>query len=113
VVDLRWHLTHSGFETWTDQLRAHWLMWIASLIVIGVAVGALRGDLSASQRRGYLVVLISNVGFMIVGVVHFIQHLNHEEVDWSHFLLAVTNIAAVVGVGLVIAARGSSREAPA
>lgn len=111
LLDLQWHLTHSEFETATDQLRAHWLIWITTLFVIGVAVVALRGDLPSPQRGGYLLVLIANVGYMLVGVIHLFQHLDHQEVEWAHFSLAVTNVAAVVGVVWVIAARRRTREA--
>jgi hypothetical protein len=113
LLDLQWHLTHSEFETATDQLRAHWLIWITSLFVIGVSIAALPQTSTRVERRGYLVVLLSNVAYMLVGVIHFIQHVNHQEVDWSHLLLAITNAVAVIGVLLVVGARWRKKTSPA
>ena len=47
--------------------------------------------------------MIGNGLYVPVAVVHFLQHLNHEEVDWAHVALAVTNLIALIGVLLVIA----------
>jgi hypothetical protein len=111
LVDLQWHLTHSAFETGADQVRAHLVMWIATLFIIVVAAMALRRPVRGSERRGYLVVLVGNLAFAVVGVIHFFQHLNNQEVDWAHFLLAVTNIAAAAGVIWVILARAREVQA--
>jgi hypothetical protein len=62
------------------------------------------------QRRGYLVVLVANLVYAVVAVIHFFQHLDHLEVDWAHLLLTVSRIAAVIGVLWVIAARYASRR---
>lgn len=109
LVDLQWHVTHEEFEGAAEQLQAHWLIWLSTLFVLGVAAIALR-EVRAPTRRGYLVVLVVNLAYAIVAVVHFFQHLDHREVDWAHLLLAVTSIAAAVGVIWVIAARVSSRR---
>jgi hypothetical protein len=105
LVDVQWHLTHSGFESGGQQVQAHWLMWVATLFLIVVAALALRQEMPRNERVGYIVVLVSNVAFIGVGVIHFFQHLDHREVDWSHFLLAVTNIVAAIGVIWVVVAR--------
>lgn len=105
LLDLQWHATHTEFETGADQLRAHWLVWLGTALMLVVAVRALRADVSMAERRGYLVALISNILYAAVGVIHFVQHLNHQEVDWAHISLAVTNIGSVVGVVMVTAAR--------
>jgi hypothetical protein len=105
LLDIWWHATHDEFETGRDQVTAHWLVWLGTLFVVAVAVQALRGPLSSAQRRGYLVILFSNAVYVVVAVLHFIQHLNHQEVDWAHIMLAVTNIGSVIGVVMVTAAR--------
>jgi hypothetical protein len=46
----------------------------------------------------------------VVAVIHFFQHLDHREVDWAHLLLAITSIAAAIGVIWVIVARLSTRR---
>lgn len=105
LLDFWWHSTHDGFETGRDQLTAHWLVWLGTIFVPAVAIRALRADLPDPERRGYLVVLWSNALYVVVAVIHFLQHLDHQEVDWAHMSLAVTNIGSVVGVAMVTATR--------
>lgn len=105
LLDFWWHATHDEFETGRDQVTAHWLVWLGTLLVLGVALRALRGDSSSGERRGYQVVLWSNAIYVVVAIIHFIQHLNHQEVDWAHLMLAITNIGSVVGVLMVTTAR--------
>jgi hypothetical protein len=101
LLDFWWHATHDEFETGRDQITAHWLVWLGTLLVLAAAVWALRTVLSEPERRGYLVVLWSNALYGVVAVFHFIQHLNHQEVDWAHVSLALTNIGSVIGVLMV------------
>ena len=111
LVDLQWHRTHPEFETAQDQLRAHWLVWLGTLLVIAVAAVALPGGNDAVGRAGYAVALLANVLYAVVAVVHFFQHLDHQEVDWAHIGLAITNIGSVVGVLMVTFARGKPESA--
>ena len=110
LVDLQWHLTHDEFEGAAEQLRAHWLIWISTVFVLSVALAAVRGVGESRQHRGYLVVLVANLAYAVVAVVHFFQHLDRLEVDWANLLLAITSVAAAVGVLWVIAARVASRR---
>lgn len=116
LVDLRWHSTHEGFEGGVEQLEAHWLIWIATLLAIWIASVGVRAVTDARQRRGYWIVLGANLAYAAVAVVHFFQHLDRLEVGWAHFLLAVTNAGAAVGVIWVVgawrASRPPDREAP-
>jgi hypothetical protein len=109
LVDLRWHATHEEFEGAAQQLEAHWLIWLTTVLVLGVAAITLREVRDPGQRRGYAIVLGANLAYGVVAVIHFFQHLRHLEVDWAHLLLAVTSIAAAAGVAWVIAARFTSR----
>jgi hypothetical protein len=111
LVDLQWHLTHDEFEGAAEQFRAHWLIWLATMFVIGVAIAAVRSVGQSTQRHGYLVVLVANLVYAVVAVIHFFQHLDHLEVDWAHLLLAITGIAGAIGVLWVIAARVALRRA--
>ena len=106
LLDFRWHATHDEFETGRDQVTAHWLVWLGTLLVLAVALWAVREPLPPGERRGYVIVLWANGLYVPVAVLHFIQHLNREEVDWAHVALAVTNIGSVVGVLMVTWARG-------
>jgi hypothetical protein len=110
LVDLQWHLTHEEFEGAAEQFRAHWLIWLTTILILGVAIVAVRNVRESGQHRGYLIVLIANVAYAVVAAIHFFQHLDHLEVDWAHLLLAITSIAAAIGVLWVIAARIASRR---
>lgn len=101
LLDLQWHRTHPEFETGQDQVTAHWLVWIGTLFVLAVAAWALRVGSSQAERRGYHAVLWSNALYAGVAVIHFIQHLNHQEVDWAHLSLVLTGIGSLVGVLMV------------
>lgn len=105
LVDLQWHLTHDEFEGAAEQLRAHWLIWASTIFVVGVAIASVRSADQPNQRRGYLIVLVANLAYAGVAVIHFFQHLEYLEVDWAHLLLAITSIAAAIGVLWVIATR--------
>lgn len=50
------------------------------------------------MRVGYWIVLVSNGIYVPIAVAHFMQHLNHDEVDWAHAGLAITNLVAAAGV---------------
>ncbi len=110
LVDLQWHLTHEEFEGANEQLQAHWLIWLTTAFVLGVAALALRTVAAGGERRGYLMVLVANLGYAVIAVIHFFQHLDHREVDSTHLLLAVTSLAAAIGVIWVITARITSRR---
>jgi hypothetical protein len=109
-LDLQWHRSHSEFETGRDQLQAHWLVWLGTLLVIGVCATAIRRDVSRQDRRGYGVALVANALYVVVAILHFVQHLNHDEVDWTHLALAVTNAVGALGVVMVTISRMSRRD---
>ena len=110
LVDLQWHLTHSGFESGRQQVQAHWLVWLGTLVILVVAGWALRADTPQAERPGYWVVLVANLLYAVVGVIHYVQHLNHQEVDWAHVGLAVTNLGSLIGVLMVTTAWMKSRR---
>lgn len=112
LIDLQWHRTHDEFETGSDQIQAHWLVWLGTILVAAVCVIALRVGPGRAERIGYQVTLIANALYALVAVVHFIQHLDHQEVDWTHVALAVTNAVAVIGVVGITIARLKSTSSP-
>jgi hypothetical protein len=109
LLDLQWHLTHDDFEGGLDQLQAHWLIWLATAFVLWVAATGIR-DAGEPARRGYLLVLVSNLAYAALAIVHFFQHVNGLEVDWAHILLLVSNIAAALGVVWVVVTRLGTRR---
>lgn len=105
LLDLQWHRTHPEFETAQDQITAHWLVWLGTLLVIATAAIALRTARPiGTERLGYRLTLWSNILYLMLAVLHFVQHLNHQEVDWTHVALAVANVAGAAGVFTVTAA---------
>jgi hypothetical protein len=97
-LDFWWHITHNGFETGADQVRAHWLVWLGTILVLAVGIRALLIGVTGSERVGYVAIVGSNLAYIPIAVAHYIQHLNHEEVDWAHVGLAVTNVASALAV---------------
>jgi hypothetical protein len=58
IVDAVWHATHEEFETATDQLQAHTVVWVGTLILLAAGAAALaRG----TRSTGYTVVLIGAI----------------------------------------------------
>ena len=108
LLDLWWHATHDEFETGVDQLQAHWLVWLGTAAVLTVGVRALGAGVQGRARLGYLTVVVANALYVPIAIAHFIQHQNHQEVDWAHLGLGLTN--AVGAVGVVYVAVMSSRR---
>ena len=98
LLDFWWHATHQEFETGGDQLQAHWLVWIGTILVLVVGVRALRDGVTGAERVGYLTVVVANGLYVPIAVAHFIQHMDHQEVDWAHAGLGITNVMVVLGV---------------
>lgn len=98
LLDFWWHATHEEFETGMDQLQAHWLVWIGTVLVLVVAARALRTRVQGRARAGYLTIVVANALYVPIAVAHFIQHMNLQEVDWAHIGLAVTNVGSALGV---------------
>lgn len=103
-LDFWWHATHDEFETGRDQFTAHWLVLARNPLRGG------RDPLAPWHRPRYRATRLPRRAVVERDLrrrrrYHFIQHLNLQEVDWAHILLAVTNIGSVVGVLMVTAAR--------
>lgn len=105
VIDLRWHATHDEFETVSDQLRAHWLAWLGALVLLLVALSA------TVQRRSspaMTAVLIGAVAYAPIAAWHLYEHSQHRDPDLPHVLLALSQIAMLVGAGIAVVV--SARE---
>jgi hypothetical protein len=97
AIDFRWHAAHPEFETASDQLQAHWLLWIGSLVTLiaaGLAARALRG----ARREGLLLTVWASVGYVAVSVWHFLEHARGADPAAPHVLLVATKVAILVGV---------------
>jgi hypothetical protein len=88
VIDLRWHATHPGFERATDQLQAHWLIWLGALLtLLAAAVGTKR--VPSSWFSGYRLLLLAGVGYALSSAWHFWEHANLRDPAAPHVLVAI------------------------
>lgn len=94
LLDLRWHATHDEFEGTTEQLQAHWLVWLGVILVLLVATVAIR---EGSGGVGFRLTLASAGLYVPVAIWHFIEHANGSDPESAHVLLAITNLGIVVG----------------
>jgi hypothetical protein len=110
IGDGIWHFNHDDFEGPANQLEAHFVLWVGVGMTLAAAGWALRTDRAAERRTGYLVTFVTALLYVPVAVWHFIGHANGDELDLAHYLLAITQIAMIVGVVMATAA---SRRRPA
>ena len=114
LLDLRWHLDHDEFEGATQQVEAHWLLWLGVLATIAVAAWAVRGGLTrAPGFSGYVLTLGSGLLYAPVAIWHFVEHANGADPELAHLLLAIGQIGMVVGaiVATATARRAAARTA--
>jgi hypothetical protein len=97
ISDGIWHLNHADFEGAADQLEAHFVVWTGMLMTLAAAGWALRSDHAPERRVGYVVTFVAALLYVPAAVWHFIGHANGEELDVAHVLLAVTQVATIVG----------------
>lgn len=98
IVDFRWHATHEEFEGASDQLQAHWLLWIGVLTLLATLAIA-RLSLKGRERNvGFAITSGAAVGFALVSVWHFIAHASGQDPGVAHALLAITEVGIYAGV---------------
>jgi hypothetical protein len=96
LLDARWHATHDEFEGASEQLEAHWLLWIGVLATLAVAAWAIWRRVRPGPL-GYLVVLTGAAAYVSVSVWHFIEHANGSDPELAHVLLAISQAAMLTG----------------
>jgi uncharacterized protein YacL len=87
-IDGYWHATHDEFESASDQLQAHSILWVGVLVALVVS-GLAVTRLSARPRAGYLAVLISSIAYAGAAVWHFIEHANGSDPAIAHVVLGI------------------------
>jgi hypothetical protein len=100
LLDLRWHLTHDEFEGTSQQLEAHWLVWIGVLATVAVAGWAVLRPERLAGYHGYLLTVVAGLLYVSVAVWHFIAHANGEDPELAHLLLGVAGVGMVTGAVL-------------
>lgn len=98
LIDLWWHATHPEFETASDQVRAHAVVWAGAVVMLWAAALAL---IRGSREGGFVAVAVGGLGYAAVAVWHFIEHANGRDPDLPHLLLLITNLVMFAGAAWV------------
>lgn len=107
LLDLRWHVTHDEFEGTSQQLEAHWLIWLGILMVLAVTAVAVR---DGSGGFGFRLSLLSAAFYVPVATWHFIEHANRADPELAHVLLAIAYLGMLAGA---LIATIEARRSPA
>jgi hypothetical protein len=101
ALDGWWHANHDEFEGASQQLEAHWLIWVGVLATLAVCLLAVR-RLGSGDRavRGYQLTLASGLVYAAVAIWHFVEHANRNDPELAHVLLALTQGGMILGIVL-------------
>jgi hypothetical protein len=108
ILDGIWHANHDEFEAASQQLEAHWLLWVGVLLTVGVAALAMIRLAPSERNAGYSLVLAGGALYVPVSIWHFIEHANLNDPEFAHYLLALGQVAILAGA--VVAAMLSWRR---
>ncbi len=97
LVDLRWHATHDEFEGAGEQLEAHWLVWLGTLMTLAPATAA-AARVSPGRNGGLVLTLAAGAVYVAVSVWHFAAHASGTDPELAHVLLALGKIGMLAGV---------------
>jgi hypothetical protein len=113
ILDGRWHATHDEFEGASQQLEAHWLLWLGVAVTL-VAAGLALARLSRAERNlGFSVLFASGVFYTGVAIWHFIEHANDNDPEVAHVLLAIGQLGIIAGAIVATAqARRTAASVP-
>jgi hypothetical protein len=100
LLDLRWHLTHDEFEGTSQQLEAHWLLWLGVLATVAVAAWVVLMPERLAGYHGYLLTLAAAALYVPVAVWHFVAHANSEDPELAHVLVGIGGVGMVIGAVL-------------
>jgi hypothetical protein len=108
ILDGIWHANHDEFEAVSQQLEAHWLLWLGVLLTLAVAALAVIRLPAGDRNAGHSLVLAGGVLYVPISIWHFIEHANLNDPELAHYLLALGQLAILVGA--VVAAILSLRR---
>lgn len=95
VRDLIWHAGHDEFEGTSQQVEAHWLLWIGFVIVLGSTVLAFLRLRPEERHRGFALVLAVSAVYLPVTVWHFVAHANDVDPAVAHVILGIGDVAII------------------
>jgi hypothetical protein len=97
IVDLRWHATHDEFEGAGQQVEAHWLIWVGTLVTLAPAAIAAK-RLRPGSTAGLLLALAAGAIYVATSVWHFAAHASGVDPEAAHILLGVAKVGILAGV---------------
>lgn len=96
VLDLRWHAAHDEFESASDQVQAHWLIWAGAALTLVVAILGAR-DVPSRWYTGYRLLLLATLFYIASAGWHFGEHYNLRDPALPHVLLGIGKAAMLAG----------------
>lgn len=112
ILDGRWHATHDEFEATSQQIEAHWLLWLGVAITLAAAGLALLRLRDPERNSGFALLFASSVFYSGIAVWHFVEHANRNDPAVAHVLLAVGQIGIIAGaIVATLQARRTTRTA--
>jgi hypothetical protein len=100
IVDGIWHANHEEFEGASQQLEAHWLLWLGVVLTLAVAALAATRLPARERNAGYAIILAGGALYVPVSVWHFIEHANLNDPELAHYLLGLGQVAIIAGAVL-------------
>lgn len=110
IVDAMWHASHDEFETATQQVQAHAVVWAGVLILLFASARALRLEL---RSPGYTAPLAAGLFYAGVAGWHFWEHSHFRDPELPHILLFAANVAILASAAWVWWSSWSARRGKA
>lgn len=94
ALDGIWHANNEGFESASDQLQAHWLLWLGvATTLAGSAVAISR---VGEARRGWAAVFAASAAYLAAALWHFLEHAASNDPAAAHILLGILWVALLI-----------------
>lgn len=100
IVDVRWHAQHgSHFRSASEQVAAHWVVWVSIGVMIASAATAV-GSGHAKASRGFAWALVASALYAVASGWNFWEHAHGTLGVAPHVLIAVSRIGVLVAAVL-------------
>jgi hypothetical protein len=96
IVDVGWHAAHgSHFRRASEQVQAHWVIWLGIAVMLVVSAAAVRGG-HARASRGFLLALLASGLLAVAQAWNFWEHARGRSSAPAHVIMMVTRVGVVV-----------------
>lgn len=113
LVDVRWHATHSShFRSTSEQVEAHWMIWLGILVMLVASLAALRSR-HGTTSRGLIGALVASSVLVAGQVWNFLDHAQGRTTVPPHLLIALGRLGALVAAGVATYELLGRTESPA